>query len=414
MRPGSMLAAAAVVAALVAPLPAQFGDLVGDYLDLSGDLRWNGVDYDAPGTGDAVRMSRVLQPGGWGNVGLADAAHDLVTASTSTMSSAYQTIMSATVNVDEQGDRVLIDVTAQLGRMGAGLFIADLDGLELWMVENPSMPTGTSASFPSGLDDPRGMTVIGGTLHVVDASGNMVFAFADPADLTASITRTLPSDLGNPRGAATDGTALYVADDGLVERLFRFADPTDLTAFTAEDFPAAVGSPRGMTMISGTLYVATATRLWTFTDLTDLSGGTNAGFPALLTSARGLTTDGSAIYVSHTGGTDRLWTCPDPADLSTCTSADMPSGLSNPRGMAPIGNAPCDIRISRGTTDVETITLDAGRIWLDATFVDRPSAGTYTYALQHKTSDPNTVCTAYRGDGSVPMPSMLVQVVYGS
>ena len=63
---------------------------------------------------------------------------------------------------------------------------------------------------------------------------------------------------------------------------------------------------------------------------------------------------------------------------------------------------------------METIELADGRIWLDAAFVDEPAAGSHTYALQHKTSDPNTVCTAYRGAGTVPMPSLLVQVFYGS
>ena len=38
----------------VAPLPAQFGDLVGGFLELDGNMLWNGVDYDAPGTGEAV------------------------------------------------------------------------------------------------------------------------------------------------------------------------------------------------------------------------------------------------------------------------------------------------------------------------------------------------------------------------
>ena len=61
---------------------AQFGNRIvaGDLLEIDGNFTWNGVVYDAPGTGEAVRMSRVLQPGGWGSVGLADAAHDLLTA----------------------------------------------------------------------------------------------------------------------------------------------------------------------------------------------------------------------------------------------------------------------------------------------------------------------------------------------
>ena len=91
----------------------------------------------------------------------------------------------------------------------------------------------------------------------------------------------------------------------------------------------------------------------------------------------------------------------------------LPAALI-PTGATYIGDAPCDIRIARGTTDVQTIMLPAGRIWIDAAFVDQPAAGTHTYSLQMRTSDPATVCTAYLGNGAVPMPSMLVQVFYGS
>ena len=35
----------------------------------------------------------------------------------------------------------------------------------------------------------------------------------------------------------------------------------------------------------------------------------------------------------------------------------------------------------------------------DATFTDAPGVGTHTYSLQMRTQDPNTLCTAYRGDG---------------
>ena len=41
-----------------------------------------------------------------------------------------------------------------------------------------------------------------------------------------------------------------------------------------------------------------------------------------------------------------------------------------------------------------------GVSWLDAAFVDQPATREPTpTALQMKTSDPNTVCTAYRGNG---------------
>ena len=56
--------------------------------------------------------------------------------------------------------------------------------------------------------------------------------------------------------------------------------------------------------------------------------------------------------------------------------------------------------------------LDEGKILFDATFTDAPPVGTHTYRLQMRTQDPNTLCTAYRGDGTVPLPSLLVQSYY--
>ena len=82
-------------------------------------------------------------------------------------------------------------------------------------------------------------------------------------------------------------------------------------------------------------------------------------------------------------------------------------------GITSIGDGPCDIRLARGTNDVEEFTLTQGRILLDASFVDAPPVGAHTYALQIKTSNPNTLCTAYRGQGDTPLPAMLVQSFFG-
>ena len=70
-------------------------------------------------------MSRVLQPGGWGNVGLADAAHDFLAADQMTMMATPVTFMSASVTVDEQGDTVIVSVSGLWEWMGAGLFVLD-------------------------------------------------------------------------------------------------------------------------------------------------------------------------------------------------------------------------------------------------------------------------------------------------
>ena len=70
------------------------------------------------------------------------------------------------------------------------------------------------------------------------------------------------------------------------------------------------------------------------------------------------------------------------------------------------------IRLARGGTEIEGLELDGGRILFDTTFTDAPPVGTHTYSLQMRTQDPNALCTAYLGDGTVPMPSLLVQSFY--
>ena len=75
------------------------------------------------------------------------------------------------------------------------------------------------------------------------------------------------------------------------------------------------------------------------------------------------------------------------------------------------------IRLARGTTSVETLMIDAGRILLDTTFVDVPGvAGSTTYNVQMMTANPYTLCSAVRGNGAgtIPLPSLLVQVFFGS
>ena len=64
----------------VAPLPAQFGDLVGDFLELDGNMLWNGVEIDAVNTGEGEQpFAGCAVTVMWSGVGLADAAYDLLT-----------------------------------------------------------------------------------------------------------------------------------------------------------------------------------------------------------------------------------------------------------------------------------------------------------------------------------------------
>ena len=126
MRTTTLLGAALASCLLLIGAAGQF-DPIFDTVTVDGNLTWNEVVYDAPGTGEAVRMNRVLQPGGWGNVGLADAAHDFLTADQMTMMSTPVTFLSASVTVDEQGDTVIVSVSGRWAWMGAGLFVLDSD-----------------------------------------------------------------------------------------------------------------------------------------------------------------------------------------------------------------------------------------------------------------------------------------------
>ena len=71
------------------------------------------------------------------------------------------------------------------------------------------------------------------------------------------------------------------------------------------------------------------------------------------------------------------------------------------------------IRVARGTTEIEGFDLDAR-----AASCSMPRSPTRHLSariptdLQMRTQDPNTLCTAYRGDGTVPLPSILVQSYY--
>ena len=116
--------------------------------------------------------------------------------------------------------------------------------------------------------------------------------------------------------------------------------------------------------------------------------------------------------VDDTG--DSLWRIDDPTDPGLGGPGRQLSGpASRPRPASSVlETAPCMIRLARGGTEIEGLELDEGRILFDATFSDAPPVGTHTYALQMRTQDPNTLCTAYVGDGTVPMPSLLVQSFY--
>ena len=46
------------------------------------------------------------------------------------------------------------------------------------------------------------------------------------------------------------------------------------------------------------------------------------------------------------------------------------------------------IRVARGTTEIEGVELDEGRILFDATFTDAPGVGTHTYSTPDADAGP--------------------------
>ena len=374
--------------------------------------------------GDAVYRSlrvqipierRYLEP-----QGLQDAATDLLTADFSTMASTYQTIMSGSVTVGESGDAVLVHVTGQIGRMGGALYVVDSAGDELWLVDDPTAPGSAvnEGSFPSGLTTPSGITSHDGALYVVDASGSELWRVDDPTAPGAAVEEgNFPSGLGIPAGITSHDGALYVVDSVDAD-LWRIDDPTAPGSAVLEgDFPSGLTAPQGITSHDGALYVVdnAGDELWLVDDPTAPGSAVNEGsFPSGLTIPQGITSHDGALYVVESEPSfDSLFRIDDPTDPGAAVlQGAFPSGLTDPRGIVSLGESPCMIRLARGGTEIEGIELDEGRILFDATFTDSPPVGTHTYSLQMRTQDPNTLCTAYLGDGTVPMPSLLVQSFY--
>ena len=350
--------------------------------------------------------------------GLQDAATDLLTSNFSTMSSTYVTIMSGSVTVGESGDAVLVHVTGQIGRMGGALYVVDVAGRDLWLVDDPTDPGSAvdEGTFPSGLTSPTGITSHDGALYVVDSTGDDLWRIDDPTAPGSAVREgAFPSGIGFPTGITSQGGSLYVVDvtdDGL----WRIDDPTAPGAAVREGaFPSGLASPTGITSQGGALYVVdnAGDELWRIDDPTSPGSAVLEGdFPSGLDFSQGITSHDGALYVVDSTGDD-LWRIDDPTDPGAAVEEGaFPSSLATPSGIVSLGDSPCMIRLARGTTEIEGLELDEGRILFDATFTDAPPVGTHTYSLQMRTQDPNTLCTAYVGDGTVPMPSLLVQSFY--
>ena len=166
--------------------------------------------------------------------GLQDAAYDLLTADMSTMSSTYQTILSASVTVGESGDAVTVHVTGQIGWMGAALYVVD-DGraTELWRIDDPTAPGSAVAGrlIPIRALGPRPAsrrTAGRSTWWRMDA-GEELWRIDDPTAPGVGVAGGLiPIRAHEPAtGITSHGGALYVVDNGNAgDELWRIDDPT--------------------------------------------------------------------------------------------------------------------------------------------------------------------------------------------
>ena len=239
---------------------------------------------------------------------------------------------------------------------------------------------------------------------------------------TCAQIAAFPAGLTRPNGITEHAGAVYILDDGGAgddDEMWRCADPTDPGACATQgNFPSDLDRPVAITSFLGVVWIIDGgvgvQEMWRCADPTEPLNCTSQGdLPSITTGTGAMIAFDGAVYVADESGRE-MWRCADPAAPGTCArQGSFPAGFRSV-GMTAIGDAPCDIRIARDSDNVEVLMLDtAERILLDATFVDQPAPGNYTYALQMKTSDPSTVCTVYRGQGAVPLPSLLVQVFYG-
>ena len=359
--------------------------------------------------------------------GLQDSAGDLLTADMNVMSSTYQTVMSASVTVGEAGDAVSVHVTGQFGVM-LSLYVADDSGNdELWRIDDPTAPDGAAdvGDFANGLGNPQGITSHGGSLYVVNSpSGNTELWRIDDSTAPSGAVNVgdFPSGLSSISGITSHGGSLYVVgtSSNFARHLWRIDDPTAPGGAISEGQVSSNFNYNiaGITSHGGSLYVVMGSGstyyLWRIDDSTTPSGAVNVGsFPSGLTAPRGITSHGGSLYFVNDSTTNRLWRLDNVALPSGAVSVgSFPSGLTAPRGITSHEHmVPCMVRLARGTTEIKVVSFDEGRILFDTTFSDAPGVGTHTYALQVRTEQAGG-CTAYRGDGSVPMPSLYVQSYY--
>ena len=355
--------------------------------------------------------------------GLQDAAYDLLSADMNIMSSSYQTIMSASVTVGEAGDAVSVHVQGQFGVI---LSLYLVNSGDLWRQSDPSVPGGAYlvGAFPSGLSHSTGITSHGGALYIVDDSGDELWLLSDPSTPSGAILQgAFPSGIFAPKGITSHGGALYIVNrtgSSSPAELWLLSDPsTPSGAILQGAFPSGLSDSTGITSHGGALYIVdnSGNELWLLSDPSTPSGAILQGaFPSGLIHPEGITWYGGALYVleGHTTTVEEfLWRLSDPSTPGgAILQGAFPSGLANPSGITlHEAMVPCMVRLARGGTEIEVVSFNEGRVLFDTTFSDAPGVGTHTYNLQVRTEQAGG-CTVYRGDGTVPMPSIFVQSYY--
>ena len=133
-------------------------------------------------------------------------------------------------------------------------------------------------------------------------------------------------------------------------------------------------------------------RLWRIDDPTAPGGAVLEGRLSIRPhgTASGITSQGGALYVTDSG-TDRCIMADRRFDGSGRGGPGRQLPLRSSRaqlGIVSIGAAPCMIRVARGTTEIEGVELDEGKILFDATFTDAPPVGTHVYSTTDANARP--------------------------
>ena len=406
------------------------------YLDRN--LIWNGVTIDAVNTGDAHKRSWFRGDGEWGGVGLAAACHDVLDSTISTMSNvAWETLISCTVDIPEATDRVLASVTGQFRWEGTTIFVAILR--DICAIPDPTttipltsaLLSATCETVSSQVGQIQGMTTrdTGGLYVLGGASGRqLICAIPDPTRPTFNVTcEQLGTIFYTPVGITRrEEGGVYIADGKQfntdTHELCEVPDPTAPTIDAiCRGIAQVVGYPSGITTrdAGGVYIISTANDLCVIPDPArpDINV-TCQDLPIGETGARGVAQrSAGGVYVAFDQSpTDRLCIIPDPMEASFGVCLDIPDGSGQLGGATEAGSeGECMIRIARGGTSIETLMIDSGRILLDTTFVDQGASGLTTYTVDMMTANPYTLCSAVKGNrlGTIPLPSLLVQVFFG-